>query len=319
MSLYLAFILILFESVNVLIFLKNKIPSLLYGGTERVIWYLGKELNKMGHSVTFLVNEGSYCDFAKVLIYNPNLSLESQIPEYIDIVHINDDYFTEEISKPLVVTIHGNPENSSLHPNSIFVSKNHANRYNSDNFVHNGLDWDAYKKPDLASRRVSFHFLGNAAWKVKNVKGAINIIKKSKTEKLAVMGGTRWHPNTFTVNNKISFLGMVDDTKKAEVMSKSKGLLFPVTWHEPFGLAITESLFYGCPVFGSTFGSLPELVAKDVGFLSNSEDELVDAISNSENFSKEKCSSYAVEEFNSKKMAIRYLEKYETVLNKKFK
>lgn len=301
--------------MNILIFLKNKIPSLLYGGTERVIWYLGKELDKMGHSVTFLVNEGSSCDFAKVIFYNPNTSLNDQIPDDIDIVHINDDYFNEEISKPLVVTIHGNPDNKSLHPNSIFVSKNHANRYNSESFVYNGLDWDMYNKPNLNSKRAYFHFLGNASWKVKNVRGAINIIKKSKTEKMAVMGGTRWHPNTFTLNNRISFLGMVDDTKKATVMNKSKGLLFPVTWNEPFGLAITESLFYGCPVFGSTYGSLPELVNQDVGFLSNSEEGLVDALLNSENFSKEKCSSYAIEEFNSKKMAFSYLDKYEIVLN----
>ena len=300
--------------MNILIFLKNKVPSILYGGTERVIWYLGKELDKMGHSVTFLVNEGSSCDFAKVIFYNPNLPLEKQIPDDIDVVHVNDDYFSEEISKPFIVTIHGNPENAKLHKNSVFVSKNHAARYNSDNYVYNGLDWDAYNKPDLKSPRRGFHFLGNARWKVKNIKGAIAIIKKTKAEKLNVMGGTRWHPNTFTLSNRISFLGMVDDIKKAEIMNRSKGLLFPVTWDEPFGLAITESLFYGCPVYGTIQGSLPELVNSSVGFLSNSEDDLANALSESENFSKQECNAYAIEEFNSKKMALRYLEKYEMVL-----
>lgn len=303
--------------MNILLFLKTRIPSLLYGGTERVMWYLGKELHKMGHSVTFLANEGSTCDFARVLVYNPELSLENQIPAEIDLVHINDDYFTEELSKPFIVTIHGNPKIDTLPKNAVFVSRNHAERYGSDSYVYNGLDWNAYQKPDLESKRSYFHFLGNAAWKVKNVKGAINIISKSKSERLYVMGGTRWHPNTFTFSNRITFLGMVDDSRKAEIMNKSKGLLFPVTWNEPFGLAIIESLFYGCPVFGSTNGSLPELVRQDVGFLSDFDDELAQAIQNPEEFSKANCHDYAREEFNSKKMALKYLEKYEMVLNKK--
>ncbi|NMH28388.1 glycosyltransferase family 4 protein [Flavobacterium sp. SE-s28] len=297
-------------------FLKTRIPSLLYGGTERVMWYLGNELVKMGHSVTFLANEGSSCDFAKVLIYDPGLALEDQIPADTDIVHVNDDYFTEDISKPFIVTIHGNPETETPPKNAVFVSKNHAERYASDSYVYNGLDWNAYQKPNLESQRSYFHFLGNAAWKVKNVKGAISIISKSKTEKLYVMGGTRWHPNTFTFSNKISFLGMVDDVKKAQVMNHSKGLLFPVTWNEPFGLAIIESLFYGCPVFGSTYGSLPELVREDVGLLSNSEEELSRAILNADSFSKSRCNEYVVEAFNSRKMALAYLEKYEAVLNR---
>jgi hypothetical protein len=43
--------------------------------------------------------------------------------------------------------------------------------------VHNGLDWDNYEKPDLKKERTYYHYLANAAWRVKNVKGAIDIIK----------------------------------------------------------------------------------------------------------------------------------------------
>jgi hypothetical protein len=35
------------------------------------------------------------------------------------------------------------------------------------------------------------HFLGKAAWRVKNVQGAIDVIKRTRTEKLIVMGGSR--------------------------------------------------------------------------------------------------------------------------------
>jgi len=96
---------------------------------------------------------------------------------------------------------------------------------------------------------------------------------------------------------------------------KSKGLIFPVRWNEPFGLALIESLFAGCPVFGTPYGSLPEIVDPEVGFLSNKADELVCEIENVDRFSRVHCHNYALELFNSKKMAELYLEKYAKVLN----
>ncbi|MVO10614.1 glycosyltransferase [Flavobacterium sp. TP390] len=302
--------------MNILITVQNKIPSLFYGGTERVVWYLGLELHKLGHKVTFLAPEGSYCDFTNLLIFNPNKSLNDQIPENIDIVHIFDDNFIEKIDKPHIVTIEGNPFLiNELNLNSVFVSKNHANRYNSESYVYNGLDWDAYKKPSFDNKREYFHFLGKAAWNVKNVKGAIEIIRASKKERIRILGGNRFHPNTFTFSNKVKFEGTVNDSEKSRLMNKSKGLLFPVLWHEPFGLAITESLFFGCPVFGTPYGSLQELVPKEVGFLSNSVNDLKEAVLNAENFDKKVCHEYALDNFNSRKMTLEYFNLYEKVLN----
>ena len=59
---------------------------------------------------------------------------------------------------------------------------------------------------------------------------------------------------------------MVDASKKKVIIEQSKGLIFPVTWHEPFGLAITESFYFGAPVGGTPYGALPELVSPEVGF-----------------------------------------------------
>ena len=97
-------------------------------------------------------------------------------------------------------------------------------------------------------------------------------------------------------------------------MTRSKGLLFPVLWHEPFGIAIVESLYFGCPVFGTTFGSLPELITREVGFLSNSEAELITAISEME-FDTQTCQNYARDCFPVEKMTKNYLDLYEKVLS----
>ncbi len=302
--------------MHILIVNGGVIPVAKYGGTERVIWYLGKELVKMGHQITYLVHAGSYCDFAKVLILQEGKSYAEQIPENIDLVHFNFQP-QEKINHPHVVTIHGNCNDQRLFDlNSIFVSQNHAQRFGSTSYVYNGLDWTDYGKVDLRAKRTHFHFLGNAAWRVKNVKGAIALIDRAENEKLAVIGGTRLNISMgfrFSTSLKTRFYGMLGGDKKLNLLRHSKGLIFPVRWHEPFGLALIESLYFGCPVFGTPYGSLPELINKDLGFLSNSAAALSEAMTQSTHFSPEFCHRYALENFNAKKMAEKYVEKYELV------
>ena len=48
------------DKKHILIVYNAKIPALLYGGIQRVIWDLGKSLVGKGYKVSFLVKEGSY-------------------------------------------------------------------------------------------------------------------------------------------------------------------------------------------------------------------------------------------------------------------
>ena len=62
---------------------------------------------------------------------------------------------------------------------------------------------------------------------------------------------------------------------------------------------------------------MPELVKPEIGFLSNKSQELVQAILNVGSYSPKACYEYARDEFNSKRMAIDYLKKYEILLSGK--
>lgn len=306
--------------MNILIVDSSRIPVAAYGGTERVIWYLGRELTRLGHEVTYLVAPGSSCDFARVLPLDSEKDIAAQIPAGIDVVHF---HFTpagvERVPVPYVITVHGNSNDFRLFDqNTIFISRNQAGRYGSDCFVHNGLDWADYAVPDFDTPRTYFHFLGKAAWRVKNVKGAIEVIKRTKRERLRVLGGVRFNFKMglrFTFSPRVRFYGMVGGEQKFELLRHSKGLIFPVRWHEPFGLAIIESLYFGCPVFGTPYGALPELVPENVGFLSNRADELAAAVERSDRYSPRACHEYALEHFNSARMAAAYLDKYRRVLD----
>ena len=298
--------------MNILIYTHATLPVVNYGGTERVIWDLVYALHLQGHQVTLLAGKGTVCDWARVIEYNSDMPLESQIPSDVDVVHFHGNF--EPISRPYVITQHGN-SNGPIDPNTIFVSSQHARNHGAQAFVHNGLNWDNYLKPDLNADRQRFHFLGKAAWRVKNVQGAIDITKRAG-EQLDVLGGHRLNFKMgfrLTLDRHVRFLGMVDDTTKSQVMTKSKGLIFPVTWHEPFGLAITESLYFGCPVFGTPYGSLPELVSRDVGFLSDKQSELIEAVGSSSNFTPAICHEYARDLFNADVMAKAYIAMYEKV------
>ena len=302
--------------MNILIANDTKIPAIKYGGTERVIWWLGLELNRLGHTVTFLVGAGSECPFAKVLIYDAARDMNAQVPDDIDIAHffIQAGDFTK---KPYLCTVETNHGSGALDINSVFVSANQAARYGSVRYVYNGFDPADYRRPDLNNKRNYAHFLAKAAWRVKNVQGAIDVATKSGN-KLVVMGGTRLNLKMgfrFTTNFNVSFRGMVDNDEKSDVMNGSKALLFPVRWNEPFGVAIIESLYFGCPVFGTPYGSLPELVPEEVGLLSNSERILTEALKHVDDFSKQLCHQYAIDNFNIGKMTRDYLKLYETVLN----
>jgi glycosyltransferase involved in cell wall biosynthesis len=106
----------------------------------------------------------------------------------------------------------------------------------------------------------------------------------------------------FTFDTHVQFYGQVGGTQKTQLINGSKALLFPVLWHEPFGIALIESLYYGCPVLGTPYGSLPELINNEVGFLSNSYNELANALKNCQQYNNKHCSNYVVDNFSAKSM-----------------
>ncbi len=303
--------------MHILLVNNSVIPALKYGGTERVIWWLGKMLVKMGHQVSYLVAKGSACPFAKVYEWDPSRSFNSQVPELVDVVHLSS-FMGEKPMKPYIITLHGNVgEIIDLDQNTVFVSRNHAGRYGSECFVHNCIDVEDYGKPDLTSKRKYIHFLADAAWRVKNVRGAIKVARKAGVP-LEVIGGVRFNFNMgirLTFDRNTHFNSMKGGEEKNKIINGSKALLFPVLWHEPFGIALIESLYFGCPVIATPYGSLPELIPETVGFLSAKKDELVAAIKNIDDFDRIYCHQYVMDHFTADKMAIQYLSLYKKVLN----
>ncbi len=305
--------------MNILLFYPELLPNHGFGGTAQVVWDLGTELIHMGHRVWWLTHKDSKIAMGTHLPFDPDESINSQIPSNIDVVHFHTPV-SEPPRIPYVVTVHENGTYGNvLDINSIFVSKDHAKRHGSDCFVYNGLNWDNYPKPDLTIKRTRFHFFGKASASEKNVVGAIELARRANSE-IDIIGGDRFESKMevkYALSPKVHFHGYIGGRKKTDILKSSKGLIAPVVWNEPFGLYIIESLYYGAPVFGTPYGSLPELIPADYGVLSTESATLVEALLEAEQFNPERCNEYVRSKFNSHIMAEGYLLKYETVISSK--
>jgi glycosyltransferase involved in cell wall biosynthesis len=324
--------------MHILLVNNTRLPVKAYGGAERITWWLGKALVKMGHDVTFLVKKNSRCDFANVKEIDETLPYSAQIPASCDIVHFHIPNTEDQIDKPCIYTYHTNSEKpQTFHPNTVFLSKDHAKRHGGTVFVYNGLDFDDYGDPILTNKRMYLHFLGKADWRVKNVKGAIEIAGKVG-ERLHVIGGTRvnFGKNVrITFSPHVRFHGMLGGDGKNVLLNGSKGLLYPTLWHEPFGLALIESLWFGCPVFGTPFGALTEIVGgvhrseldrprgngvidaiySDFGCLSEKKAEIIEAVKDADSFKRQVCHDYVRSYFSADRMAKDYIALYEKILS----
>lgn len=273
-----------------------------YGGTERVVWWLAKGLAEKGIDILFVCREGSSSPFGKTI---PPRDFSERM---VDLLHFFNTPLTFP-SKPYIVTIGGNGKRGeSFLPNTVFVSQNHAQRHGATAFVHNGLDPDEYQYRE--SKGNALAFLAKASWNVKNVQGAIRLARKSK-HPLKVMGGTRLFLKKW---RGVEWKGTVTGNEKAQALAESSGLLFPVLWNEPFGIAVIEALVSGTPVLATPLGSLPELVSPQVGKLCHSDEEFLHAIDHLSTFKPRDCRNWVLEHFTYRHMANRYLEMYEKIL-----
>lgn len=213
--------------MNILIVTNLHIPCKKYGGIERVLWWLGKALEELGHNVSYLAEKTSYSDFAKVYPYNPELLIDEQIPEGIDVVHVHFPTDQKITSKPYLFTAHAITESGQVFDkNYVFISKEHARLNNSNIYVYHGIDSEEYGTPILNNKRDYFHFLGKAKTAHKNINGAINVTKLAG-EKLGVIGGSRLFLRPpprfrFTPDRHVKFFGMLGGEKKISLLMALK-------------------------------------------------------------------------------------------------
>lgn len=291
------------------------LPVLGYGGIERILFWHMAELARLGHQVVLIGHPDSKVQAygIELIPINPNdMEWTKQIPTDADIIHLSYNYKVPG-NIPTIITVHGNGQIGEIFDlNSVFVSKKHAEIHGSDQFVHNAIDLKEYPfKPKQVRAWTNFLFLAKASWRVKNLKDSVGAARKNKKH-IHVTGG-RWIGLSRFVHNH----GIVGGEKKMEIIRNCDFMVFPVRWHEPFGIAVIEAMSQGLPVIGSPYGSLPELISPEVGFIARDHKELEALVAGdySTKFNPEVIRKYVEDNFNVTKHAESYLKLYEKVIS----
>lgn len=119
----------------------------------------------------------------------------------------------------------------------------------------------------------------------------------------------------FVDGDNISYIGPVNDQQKLTLLRGAAALLMPVLWDEPFGIVMAEALACGTPVVGLSRGAVPEVVRHECsGFVCQNVDEMVAAIGSLESISRQRCRIEAEARFSGDAMTDAYLSVYQDMM-----
>jgi glycosyltransferase involved in cell wall biosynthesis len=115
---------------------------------------------------------------------------------------------------------------------------------------------------------------------------------------------------------QIQYLGEVSHEQKIELLAGATVTLFPITWREPFGLVMIESMATGTPVVGMALGSVSEVIANGkTGFVCGTLEKIIEAVPEAMKLDRKTCRDYVVSRFSVESMVDEYERAYQMVLS----
>lgn len=118
-------------------------------------------------------------------------------------------------------------------------------------------------------------------------------------------------------SHAVEYIGNISGETRPKAIGRAKALLFPITWDEPFGLAVVEALACGTPVIAMRRGAMPELIQHGKnGFLADNEAEFRTYMGRVEDIDPAVCRQTVEKQFSSEVMAQAYLERYKEVIRR---
>lgn len=334
----------------------ERVPPPAYGGTELVVGLLTDELVRKGHDVTLFAS-GDSVTLAKLQsVHDKALRLDSRIKEYgiyemlnlssvyeqadqFDIIHSHVGCaalpYCNLVKTPTVHTLHGifTPDNEKLFIHAKkqpFVSISDAQRdprlnLNCVGTVYNGIDPNRYTYHPQPDNPPYLAFLG----RMSSEKGPHLAIEIAKRTGLPLKMAGKVDPvdqEFFATQVKphidgkqIQYLGEATHQDKSPLLGGAIATLFPITWREPFGLVMVESMVVGTPVIAMNLGSVPEVMSHGKsGYICNSVDECVAAVERISELNRQDCRDHVLENFSAKRMADGYEAVYRQILAEKY-
>jgi glycosyltransferase involved in cell wall biosynthesis len=217
-----------------------------------------------------------------------------------DMIHFHLDLFHFPLMRPFadrtLTTLHGRQDLPDLRGfyfgfrDMPLVSISHDQRtpLSHANFVatvHHGIPADLHR-PVLAPRGGYLAFLGRISPE-KRPDRAIRIAGRAGIPLKIAAKVDKVDQEYFSAEIApllrepgVEFIGEINEWEKQDFLGEAAGLLFPVDWPEPFGLAMIEAMACGTPVLAFRCGSVPEVIDEGItGHIVETEDQAVAALS----------------------------------------
>ena len=331
------------------------VPPPAYGGIELVVSLLTDELVRRGHEVTLFASGDSTTDARLESVHPRALRLDSSVKEYgiyemlqlsqvyeraseFDVIHSHMGCaalpYTKLVKTPTLHTLHGifTPDNRKMFAHAKaqpYVSISDSQRdleldLNCISTVYNGIDVDRHRFYPKPSDPPYLAFLG----RMSPEKGPHHAIAIAKATGLPLkMAGkvdvvdveyfeTEIKPHID--GTLIQFQGEANHAQKNELMGNAIATLFPITWREPFGLVMVESLAAGTPVIAMRMGSTPEVIQHGkVGFLCDSIEECIAGVQQAQYLDRAACRQHVRTHFSVQSMTDGYEAAYRSLIQTK--
>lgn len=334
----------------------ERVPPPAYGGVELVVGLLTDELVRRGHEVTLFAS-GDSISLAKLTSVHPRaLRLDRTIKDYsvyemlnlasvyeraeeFDIIHSHVGHgtltYANLVTTPTVHTLHGifTPDNEkifSFGKKQPYVNISDAQReprlgLNYLATVYNGIDVSSYEFHAQPENPPYLAFLGRMSPE-KGAHLAIEIAKETgwhlkMAGKVDVVDVEYFEKEIkpHIDGKQIEYLGEANHTQKNALMGGAVATLFPITWREPFGLVMVESMASGTPVIAIKLGSTEEVISHGkTGFLCNNIQECISAIDQVTELDRYACRQHVENIFSVKHMTDGYEAVYQQVIAERF-
>jgi glycosyltransferase involved in cell wall biosynthesis len=329
------------------------VPPKTHGGTERIVYYLCRDLSRRGHAVELFASGDSKvdCPLHSVLpvasLDDPQstIYLEKEFEtrntynlyrqaERFDVVHAHwptlAAYFSDRTKTPTVLTyayiekeLHEYYRQSFPNCFPVCISRAQARMLGDESLpvVYNGVDLDAI--PFNGAPEDFFIVVGRMT-PGKGIAEAIQIAEKAQVRLVIVGAVTKhlpWSEDYFLKEvkphidgNRIRHIERLPYDELVRWIGRAKGFLFPLQWDEPFGMVVAEAMAAGTPVLAYPRGSMSELILdSETGFLPRDEDGMIDAVRSVGKIDRRRCRRWVQERFSVARMVDGYEEVYRRV------
>jgi glycosyltransferase involved in cell wall biosynthesis len=331
--------------------LMEAVPPKFYGGTERIVAYLTDALVAMGHDVTLFASGDSVTRATLAAACPQALRLDPTIRDHIaplivmletvaqraaefDVIHLHCDYLgysaLRRAAAPFLATLHGRLDLPELKPlYGVFsdvpvVSISDAQRVPlpqaqyigtvphglPERLLLPGSGAGGYlaflgrispeKAPDRAIRIAAL-----AGMKLKIAAKVDRVDQEYFKEEIEPL----------LTQPHVEFVGEIAEAQKTEFLGDSAGLVFPIAWREPFGLAMIEAMACGTPVVAMRNGSVPEVVDEGVtGFIVATETQAAAAAQRLHLLDRARIRQVFERRFTAQRMAEDYVSLYRRLI-----